>query len=210
MASVSSLVLFDLFPPDTGLTLDTSVVVKELTESGNANKSGVKLGDQLQQVCVCLSVVAVHVHVHVAACTCTCQVALVPTTDTCRCIIIIVIVRICLIVICTCRLTVSRCPQTRTTLSDSPRNCWTPPHRLSPSPYCDRLPQCPQVIAGDFPSHRVWPTLPSAHCRGPYPCPSTHWSTRSTEGYSIGRFRRTVTCPCLCQSPGLLTTNTLQ
>ena len=35
-----------------GLTLDTCVVVKELTDSGNANKSGVKLGDHLQQVCV--------------------------------------------------------------------------------------------------------------------------------------------------------------
>ena len=33
-----------------GLTLDTTVVVKELTDSGNAAKSGVKLGDQLQQV----------------------------------------------------------------------------------------------------------------------------------------------------------------
>ena len=35
-----------------GLTLDTTVVVKELADSGNAVKSGVKLGDQLQQVCV--------------------------------------------------------------------------------------------------------------------------------------------------------------
>ena len=34
-----------------GLTLDTTVVVKELTDSGNAAKNGVKLGDQLQQVC---------------------------------------------------------------------------------------------------------------------------------------------------------------
>ena len=33
-----------------GLTLDTTVVVKELTDSGNATKSGVKLGDQLLQV----------------------------------------------------------------------------------------------------------------------------------------------------------------
>ena len=38
------------FTPDMGLTLGTSVVVKELTDSGNASKSGVKLGDQLQQV----------------------------------------------------------------------------------------------------------------------------------------------------------------
>ena len=35
---------------DMGLTLDTTVVVKELTDSGNATKSGVKLGDQLLQV----------------------------------------------------------------------------------------------------------------------------------------------------------------
>ena len=35
---------------DMGLTLATSVVVKELTEVGNAYKNGVRLGDQLLQV----------------------------------------------------------------------------------------------------------------------------------------------------------------
>ena len=48
-----------------GLTLDTTVVVKELTDSGNATKSGVKLGDQLQQVCVCTSNgVASYIYIH--------------------------------------------------------------------------------------------------------------------------------------------------
>ena len=41
---------FFFFPPDMGLTLGMAVVVKELTEGGNAHKSGVKLGDQLLQV----------------------------------------------------------------------------------------------------------------------------------------------------------------
>ena len=35
---------------DMGLTLDKKVVVCELTDSGNAVKNGVKLGDQIQQV----------------------------------------------------------------------------------------------------------------------------------------------------------------
>jgi hypothetical protein len=42
------------------------VVVKELTDSGNANKSGVKLGDQLQQVCAFvvawMGMYIIHVH----------------------------------------------------------------------------------------------------------------------------------------------------
>lgn len=39
------------FYPDMGLKLGTSVVVKEMVEGGNAFKNGVKLGDQLFQVC---------------------------------------------------------------------------------------------------------------------------------------------------------------
>ena len=38
------------FIPDMGLTIGTCVVVKELSEGGNAHKSGVKLGDQLLEV----------------------------------------------------------------------------------------------------------------------------------------------------------------
>ena len=48
-----------------GLTLGTSVVVKELSEGGNAYKSGVRLGDQLFQV----QNIFIAVHTYMYVCT---------------------------------------------------------------------------------------------------------------------------------------------